>query len=413
MKNYKALPLSILCTASSVFAVNVTAEEQAPATPVTVEIVAEQSSTASINEVGKIKATDSAALTFSAGEKLKALNFSDGDVVKEGELIAQLDDDQAKAELDKAESSLALAESKLNRVLALLKKQPDSMSAQDVEELKQEANLARADFRQKKTDMQNYQLIAPFDGQLTNFTHSVGSRVEAATALVSLIKLDPVEVHYSISQSEVGKAKLGQTVSLTVDAYQDQTFTGTVNYIAPLVDESSGRVEIHAHLDNPDNALVPGMFAKVSQTVSEEHAEVVVSQTAIETDGDERFVWVVENEKAIKRPITLGENTNNGYVVIESGLNLGETVVVTGRQNLTSGSRVAVKQTKSQLTLPSRTLPAQPEKQVEEEKTVAENETPVSSETPETEAAEVKTEESQAVVEPTDTKTEEVTDEAS
>lgn len=188
MKNAKALPLSVLCTASSVYAVNVIAQDQVPAIPVTIEVVTEQSSAVSLNEVGKIKATDSAALTFSAGEKLKSLKFSDGDVVKEGELIAQLDDDQAKAELDKAESSLALAESKLDRVLALLKKQPDSMSAQDVEELKQQANLARADFRQKKTDMQNYQLVAPFDGQLTNFTHSVGSRVEAATALVSLIR---------------------------------------------------------------------------------------------------------------------------------------------------------------------------------------------------------------------------------
>ncbi|NOJ23490.1 efflux RND transporter periplasmic adaptor subunit [Vibrio coralliilyticus] len=372
MKNSKALPLSILCTASSVYAVNVIAEDQVPATPVTVEVVAEQSSAASLNEVGKIKATDSAALTFSAGEKLKSLKFSDGDVVKKGELIAQLDDDQAKAELDKAESSLALAESKLDRVLALLKKQPDSMSAQDVEELKQQANLARADFRQKKTDMQNYQLIAPFDGQLTNFTHSVGSRVEAATALVSLIKLDPVEVHYSISQSEVGKAKLGQAVSLTVDAYQDQTFTGKVNYIAPLVDESSGRVEIHAHFDNPENALVPGMFAKVSQTIGEANSHLVVSQTSIGADGDQRFVWVVEDNKAIKRPVELGENTNNGYVTIESGLKLGETVVVTGRQNLNHEAPVSVQNTKSPVTLPSRTLPAQPVKEAEAEKPAAE-----------------------------------------
>ncbi|CAM3010919.1 Efflux RND transporter periplasmic adaptor subunit [Vibrio neptunius] len=372
MKNAKALPLSVLCTASSVYAVNVIAQDQVPAIPVTIEVVTEQSSAVSLNEVGKIKATDSAALTFSAGEKLKSLKFSDGDVVKEGELIAQLDDDQAKAELDKAESSLALAESKLDRVLALLKKQPDSMSAQDVEELKQQANLARADFRQKKTDMQNYQLVAPFDGQLTNFTHSVGSRVEAATALVSLIKLDPVEVHYSISQSEVGKAKLGQHVSLTVDAYQDQTFTGKVNYIAPLVDESSGRVEIHAHFDNPENALVPGMFAKVSQTIGEAKPHLVVSQTSVGADGDQRFVWVVEDNKAIKRPVELGENTNSGYVTIESGLKLGETVVVTGRQNLNHEAPVSVQNTTSPVTLPSRTLPAQPAIEAEAEKPAAE-----------------------------------------
>ncbi|MEF1186285.1 efflux RND transporter periplasmic adaptor subunit, partial [Vibrio sinaloensis] len=242
-----------------------------------------------------------------------------------------------------------------------------SMSAQDVEELKQQANLARADFRQKKTDLQNYQLVAPFNGQLTNFTHSVGSRVEAATALVSLIKLDPVEVHYSISQNEVGKAQLGQPVSISVDAYPNQSFVGKVNYIAPLVDESSGRVEIHAHLENQNNQLVPGMFAKVSQTVGKDSAELVVSQTAVDTNGDQRFVWVIENDKAVKRSVELGDNTNNGYVTIKSGLKSGEIVVVTGRQNLNENSAVAVQNSVSKVTLPSRTLPATPKPAPSEE----------------------------------------------
>lgn len=367
MTQYLNSPLSVFCAVSALFATHVSAEETQPAIPVTVEVVAKQVHQSSIEEVGKVKATDSAALTFSAGEKLKALNFEDGDQVNKGDLIAQLDDAQARAELDKAKSSLALAESKLDRVLALLKKQPDSMSAQDVEELKQQANLARADFRQKKTDLQNYQLVAPFNGQLTNFTHSVGSRVEAATALVSLIKLDPVEVHYSISQNEVGKAQLGQPVSISVDAYPNQSFVGKVNYIAPLVDESSGRVEIHAHLENQNNQLVPGMFAKVSQTVGKDSAELVVSQTAVDTNGDQRFVWVIENDKAVKRSVELGDNTNNGYVTIKSGLKSGEIVVVTGRQNLNEHSAVAVQNSVSKVTLPSRTLPATPKPAPSEE----------------------------------------------
>ena len=367
MTQYPNSSLSVFCAASALFTTQVFATEVQSAIPVTIEVVAKQVHHSSIEEVGKVKATDSAALTFSAGEKLKALNFEDGDQVKQGDVIAQLDDAQARAELDKAQSSLALAESKLDRVLALLKKQPDSMSAQDVEELKQQANLARADFRQKQTDLNNYQLVAPFDGQLTNFTHSVGSRVEAATALVSLIKLDPVEVHYSISQNEVGQAELGQPVSISVDAYPNQSFVGRVNYIAPLVDENSGRVEIHAHLGNQNKQLVPGMFAKVSQSVGKETAELVVSQTSIDTSGGQRFVWVIENDKAVKRSVELGDNTNNGYVTIQSGLKSGEMVVVTGRQNLRENSVVAVQNSPSNVTLPSHTLPAGPKQAFGEE----------------------------------------------
>jgi len=364
MNKTKTLSLSIL-SLSILTATLPSYAESVESVPVTVEITQHRVSSSTIDEVGKLKATDSAALTFSAGEKLKLLNFNDGDVVKKGDLIAQLDDSQAKAELDKAKSSLALAESKLARVLALIKKQPDSMSAQDVEELKQQASLAKADYKQKETDLQSYQLTAPFDGQLTNFTHSVGSRVEAATALVSLIKLDPVEVHYSISQYEVGKAKLGQPVSLKVDAYGETTFTGHVDYIAPLVDENSGRVEVHAHLSNADNRLVPGMFAKVSQSVGDESDDVVVSQTAIGTDGEQGFVWVIEGDKATKRLVELGDNTNDGYVAIDTGLTIGETVVVTGRQNLSQDSVVSVKKSKSQqaqspVTLPAQNLPVEP-----------------------------------------------------
>lgn len=310
--------------------------------PVTIEKAHKQAFTSSINEVGKIRATDSAALTFSASDKILNIHFKDGDSVKKGELIAQLDNTKAKADLDKARSSLALAKSKLKRVQELLKKQPDSMSQQDVEELGEQANLAAADYRQKEALMNDYLLVAPFDGQLTNFTHSVGSKIDNATALVSLIKLDPVEVQYSIGQSDLGNAQLGQNVSIQVDAFVDEAFSGVVDYIAPAVDESSGRVEVHAHVTNPDHRLVPGMFAKVSQMTSEDTTQMVVSQNSVQAKDAERFVWVVNGEKIEQRIVELGVNTNDGYVVVENGLKLGDQVVVTGQQNLKKASLVKV-----------------------------------------------------------------------
>ncbi|MFS1861121.1 efflux RND transporter periplasmic adaptor subunit [Vibrio lentus] len=310
--------------------------------PVTIEKAHKQAFTSSINEVGKIRATDSAALTFSASDKILNIHFKDGDSVKKGELIAQLDNTKAKADLDKARSSLALAKSKLKRVQELLKKQPDSMSQQDVEELGEQANLAAADFRQKEALMNDYLLVAPFDGQLTNFTHSVGSKIDGATALVSLIKLDPVEVQYSIGQSDLGNAQLGQNVSIQVDAFVDEAFSGVVDYIAPAVDESSGRVEVHAHVTNPNHRLVPGMFAKVSQMTSEDSTKMVVSQNSVQAKDTQRFVWVVNGEKIEQRVVELGVNTNDGYVVVEKGLKLGDNVVVTGQQNLKKASLVKV-----------------------------------------------------------------------
>ncbi|WP_434567637.1 efflux RND transporter periplasmic adaptor subunit [Vibrio chagasii] len=331
-----------ICLALFALHITPTFAEDSPLIPVTIEKAHKQAFTSSINEVGKIRATDSAALTFSASDKILEIHFKDGDSVKKGELIAQLDNTKAKADLDKARSSLALAKSKLKRVQELLKKQPDSMSQQDVEELKEQANLAAADFRQKEALMNDYLLVAPFDGQLTNFNHSVGSKIDSSTALVSLIKLDPVEVQYSIGQSDLGNAKLGQNVSIQVDAFTDEAFSGVVDYIAPAVDESSGRVEVHAHVTNPEHRLVPGMFAKVSQMTSEDSTKMVVSQNAVQAKDAERFVWVVNGNNIEQRIVELGVNTNDGYVIVEKGLQLGDNVVVTGQQNLKKASLVKV-----------------------------------------------------------------------
>ncbi|MFA0015448.1 efflux RND transporter periplasmic adaptor subunit [Vibrio lentus] len=330
--------------ALALFALNTTPTlaQDSPLVPVTVEKAHTQAFTSSIREVGKIRATDSAALTFSASDKILTIHFKDGDSVKKGELIAQLDNTKAKADLDKARSSLALAKSKLKRVRELLKKQPDSMSQQDVEELKEQANLAAADFRQKEALMNDYLLVAPFDGQLTNFSHSVGSKIDSSTALVSLIKLDPVEVQYAIGQSDLGNAKLGQSVLIQVDAFPEESFEGVVDYIAPAVDESSGRVEVHAHVTNPKHRLVPGMFAKLSQMTSEDSMQMVVSQNSVQAKDTKRFVWVVNGNNIEQRIVELGVNTNDGYVVVEKGLELGESVVATGQQNLKAESLVKV-----------------------------------------------------------------------
>lgn len=325
----------------------VQAEKHPQSTPVTVEKVSYQNLSSSLDEVGKLSAKESAVLSFNVSEKITAIHFKDGERVTKGDVIAQLDDATAKADLDKSTSSLALASSKLERVKALLKKQPDSMSKQDVDELNEQVNLAKADVRQKQAIVNNYKLVAPFTGNLTHFAFSIGSRIDASAGLVSIVKLDPIEVQYSIDQSDMDKAHLEQSVRIKVDAFGDETFIGTVNYIAPRVDESSGRVDVHAYVDNSDHRLAPGMFAKIEQNIAQDSKALVVSQNAIQAKGDERYVWVVESDQVKQQQVILGANKNNGYAVVESGLKYGEQVVITGQQNLTSESKVNIIESKS------------------------------------------------------------------
>ncbi|UTV26874.1 efflux RND transporter periplasmic adaptor subunit [Photobacterium atrarenae] len=312
------------------------------AVPVTVETVQSRTLDTLVEEAGKITATDSANLSFSIGEKIKAIYFNDGDTVKKGSLIAELDSTKAKADFDKAKSSLNLAKTKLARTQNLLKKQPDALSPQDLDELKEQVNLAAADFRQKQAVLLDYQIIAPFDGRLTTFQRSLGSHIDASSPLVSLYSLDPVKISYTISQDDLSKAAKGQPVKMTVDADDNQTFHGKVSYVAPAVDENSGRVEVHAHFANPDHTLVPGMFAHVTHRLARGKKQRLIPQNAVMANHEERFVWVIENGHPVKQKVQLGPNTNDGYVVVRRGVKKGQQVVTTGQQKLTADSTVKV-----------------------------------------------------------------------
>lgn len=316
--------------------------ESTQAIPVTVEAAKESSFANVVKEVGKIDAIDSAILTFNAGEKIAAIHFENGDKVTEGQIIAELDNAKAKADLDKAKSTLALAKTKLERIEGLLAKEPYALSKQDVDELKENVNLADADLRQNEAMMNDYVIRAPFDGQLTSFSQSVGSQISAGTELVTIFSLNPVEVRYAISQQDLGKAVQGQKVAVTVEAYTNEVFHGVVNYVAPAVDESSGRVEIHAALDNPDFKLAPGMFASITQYFSSGIKRLLVPQNSVIANNDKRFVWVVKGNKVIMQEVSLGKNTNRGYVVINKGLKVGDLVVKTGMQNLKADSLVKI-----------------------------------------------------------------------
>ncbi|MDT3335207.1 efflux RND transporter periplasmic adaptor subunit [Shewanella sp. SP1S1-7] len=325
----------------------VLAADKVDVIPVTVEAIKETSFADVVNEVGKINAIDSAILNFNASEKISAIHFSNGDKVTKGQVIAEQDNTKAKADLDKAKSTLALAKTKLERIEDLLIKEPFALSKQDVDELRENVNLADADFRQKQATMNDYLIKAPFDGQLTSFSQSIGSQIGAGTALVTLYSLNPVEVRYAISQKDLGKAQKGQKVNVTVEAYGNKVFNGLVNYVAPAVDESSGRVEVHAALDNPEFKLAPGMFANIKQFYSRGIKRLLVPQNSIIANNDERFVWLVRGDSAVKQVVKLAQNTNDGYTVVTEGLAEGDLVVKTGMQNLKADSKIKVIQDKS------------------------------------------------------------------
>ncbi|GMA83428.1 hypothetical protein GCM10025855_29610 [Shewanella glacialipiscicola] len=119
-----------------------------------------------------------------------------------------------------------------------------------------------------------------------------------------------------------------------------------MNYVAPAVDINSGRVDIHATLENPEFKLAPGMFANIKQYYSRGIKRLLVPQNSIIANNAERFVWLVRGDSAVKQVVKLAQNTNDGYAVVIEGLAVGDLVVKTGMQNLKSDSQIKVVQDK-------------------------------------------------------------------
>ncbi len=296
-----------------------------------------------IGDVGKVYAVDTAILRFSVDEKIDFIHFNDGDEVKKGQVIAQLSRGVAKADVEKAQSELNLAKNLLERSMAMLEKEPNSVPLQDIDEQKESVNLAQAEFDKNKAVLATYQIVAPFDGQLTDFSQSVGSYIEAFAPLVTIFALDPVNVAYSVSQDKLDKVALEQKVELTTDALKGEKFYGFVNYIAPDVNIKSGRVKIHARIENPDLKLFPGMFTKVKHYLDETQPSILVPQRAINVKDKQRFVWLVNADNTIsRRQVKLGSNLNGGDVIVEKGLDEGDRLVILGSQWLTEGMTVEV-----------------------------------------------------------------------
>ncbi len=297
-----------------------------------------------ISDVGKMYAVDSVVLSFNIAEKINVIHFQDGDEVKQNQVVAELDSSIARTDVAKARSEFNLARNKLSRSQDMIEREPGSIPPQKIYELNELANLAKAELDQKKAILDNYRVLAPFNGRLADFKQSVGSYIESFDPLVTLYKRDPIEVFYSVSQDKLEEISLNQNVEITSAAVKDKKFHGVVNYISPNVNINSGRVDVHARVRNPDFKLSPGMFVNVKHFLDTKEENVLVPQTAINVKDKERYVWLLSDDNTVsKKSVELGSNLNDGNVVIKAGVEENDRIVTIGSQWLKDGMKVNVK----------------------------------------------------------------------
>jgi RND family efflux transporter MFP subunit len=204
---------------------------------------------------------------------------------------------------------------------------PQNIDAQEAAVLAAEASVESA-----QAKIQNAQIIAPISGTVTQFDAKIGQLASPATPLISIMSDTGYEVDAGVSETDVGKVSVNDTVTMTLDAFSNETFTGSVFYIAPAETNIQGVVsyQIKISFEKPDSRLKSGLTANIDIQTKHKDNVIILPQYAILQNDSGTFVETLEGGKIKQNPVTLGIADQKGNVEIISGATPGEQVLNIG-----------------------------------------------------------------------------------
>lgn len=308
-----------------------------------------------LSAIGTFKAVNGADLALEASGVVEKILFQSGENVAAGQLLLELRKDTDVARLDSLKATAELGDITLRRDQAQLKLRATSQAIVDADI----ANLrsARAQVAQQEAVIAQKTLRAPFAGRLGIRSVDLGQYISAGVAIVSLQALDPIYLDFVLPQQAFDGIKVGQTIQASVDAFPGRIFSGTIAAINSKVDQSSRNVQFRASLKNPDNKLLPGMFASIEISIGKIERFVTLPQTAIVYAPYGNSVFLAEkNDKeagsgapaaalvARQTFVQIGK-TRGDQVAILSGLPEGASVVTAGQIKLKNGAPLKVDNT--------------------------------------------------------------------
>lgn len=282
-----------------------------------------------LSTVGTLRADESVVIRPEVAGRLVRIHFEEGQRVNAGEPLFSLDASVTSAAVNEAQANLENARRANARASDLGSKQ--LLSRSDVDSARAELGVSEARLASARAQLQKTTIVAPFGGVIGLREVSVGEVVSPGQALVNLVRLDPMEVDFSLPESELARVAVGQPVQVTVDAFAGETFTGQVTAIEPVIDVNSRSTRLRARVDNSDYRLRPGLFARVSLGVGDAGATaILIPEQALMQEGDTRFVYVVRDGKAMRAVVTTGERLP-GRIAIAKGLSVGDQVITAGQ----------------------------------------------------------------------------------
>lgn len=302
-------------------------------TVITGDISAYFTGTASLEAEGEAKVV---AKTSGVVEKIFV---EEGQKVKEGQLLAQLDDDRLVLDLKQAQARLNQLEREFKRNSELFKKKIISAELYD---------RVQSDYEMQKTQVEratllkNYTSIrAPIGGVVAERMIKRGNMLQQDQQCFHITDFDPLLAILHVPEKELSKLKKDQKAFLEVDALKNERFKGKILRISPVVSRETGTFKVTVAVTDPAGKLKHGMFSRVRIVYDVRKNTLLVPKDAVLTEGKEKVVFVVKDKKASRKLVEVGY-INTTHLEIKSGLQKGDTIVQTGQGALKDGDLVDI-----------------------------------------------------------------------
>ncbi|WP_164985718.1 efflux RND transporter periplasmic adaptor subunit [Bosea sp. Tri-44] len=310
-----------------------------------------------IDAIGTVQAISTVNIRSRVDSQIMAVEFRDGAMVNKGDVLFRLDSRQLEAQLRQAEAnvardkaSLIAAESDLRRAEELSRR--EIATDQRLDTARTAVSTLRAAIRggeaavdSLRVQLSYYTISAPVSGRVGVAALKEGNIAksgDSSAMLATINQIDPIYVSFAVAQRylpEIREAMQAKTA--TVQATQQgagKSVEGTIAVVDNSVDATTGTIQLRASFDNPAETLWPGALCQVRLTLRTEPDAVTVPREAVQTGQNGSYVFVIDNGAARARPIVVSRNIED-RVVIASGLNGDETVVIDGQLLLTDGAR--------------------------------------------------------------------------
>ena len=309
------------------------------AVPVEVAVIGRRDIEASYAGTASLEAPQEAQVVAKTSGVLFKLMVEEGDLVKAGQVVAQIDPERARLEVQRTYAALRKLEAEYRRSTELFERK--LVAADAHERLRYDVDSQRAAHELAKLELSHTNVEAPISGVVAQRMVKLGNLIQLNQPMFRIVNTEHLEAVLNVPERELQTLSAGMSVTLMVDALPGQRFVGEIDRVSPVIDPTTGTFRVTSEFTDISGRLKPGMFGRIGVVYERKVGVLSVPRVALLEEASEPAVYTVQADKVVRTPVQLGY-INGEFAEVTAGLSEGAQVVTAGKVAVRDGSTVEV-----------------------------------------------------------------------